>query len=475
VVRQINQAGLNLIKDFEGFRADAYLDAVGIPTIGYGHTGTVSKQDVVNGRTITMAEAEHFLREDLTVAGSGVDRHISVLLNENQFAALTSFTFNLGTGNLQSSTLRRRLNNSDYGAVPSEMARWVKAGGKTLAGLVRRRGAEGDLFMTPMAAQLEAEPIFRGLPIEAIDVTTDPGGEQSYLKDVVELRHGSVDDNGDTAYMSLIQNVPDAYVLDMQKDIRSLGFGSGISPDGAFGDNTGAAVKKFQKAVKLVQSGVVDQPTKQAMALWLKHGYTKSNPPETIGDLPATAIAGNLLISPRVPHFSQGDQRWASRVLGRSSSIKRQGCAITCVAMILRFYGRDADPGTLDVFLDGEGGYMGNSVMWNVAGRFRQDKTNKLKYSSKTGSEEKLRKFLQERVEKNLPTMVRVDYGKDSDITYNHFVLCVGATAEGGIIMNDPATRLGDGYANSGQENVIEKTTRKNGYKIVRVDYYDPA
>jgi len=267
VVRQINQAGLNLIKDFEGFRADAYLDAVGIPTIGYGHTGTVSKQDVVNGRTITMAEAEHFLREDLTVAGAGVDRHISVLLNENQFAALTSFTFNLGTGNLQSSTLRRRLNNSDYGAVPSEMARWVKAGGKTLAGLVRRRGAEGDLFMTPMAAQLEAEPIFRGLPIEAIDVTTDPGGEQSYLKDVVELRHGSVDDNGDTAYMSLIQNVPDAYVLDMQKDIRSLGFGSGISPDGAFGDNTGAAVKKFQKAVKLVQSGVVDQPTKQAMAL----------------------------------------------------------------------------------------------------------------------------------------------------------------------------------------------------------------
>ncbi len=90
MARQINQAGLNLIKDFEGFRSRAYLDAVGIPTIGYGHTGTVNKRDVSDGRSITMAEAERLLREDLAIAEAGVGRFISVLLNENQFAALTA-------------------------------------------------------------------------------------------------------------------------------------------------------------------------------------------------------------------------------------------------------------------------------------------------------------------------------------------------------------------------------------------------
>jgi len=72
VAQKINQAGLNLIKDFEGFRSEAYLDAVGIPTIGYGHTGTVNKRDVSSGRSITMAEAERLLREDLAIAEAGV-------------------------------------------------------------------------------------------------------------------------------------------------------------------------------------------------------------------------------------------------------------------------------------------------------------------------------------------------------------------------------------------------------------------
>lgn len=129
---QINRAGLDLIKRFEGFRAEAYLDPIGIPTIGYGHIQGVTERDVRNRRTITEAQAGQLLREDLAVAEAAVERLISVPLNENQFSALVSFTFNLGAGNLRSSTLRRRLNSGDYGAVPAEMARWVKAGGGRL-------------------------------------------------------------------------------------------------------------------------------------------------------------------------------------------------------------------------------------------------------------------------------------------------------------------------------------------------------
>ncbi len=472
---QINQAGLDLIKRFEGFRADAYLDPIGIPTIGYGHIKGVTKRDVRNHRTITEAQAEQFLREDLAVAETAVERLISVLLNENQFSALVSFTFNLGAGSLQSSTLRRKLNRGDYDAVPAEMARWTKAGGRTLAGLVRRRGAEGDLFMTPAGAAPLDEPVPRGLRIETVDGSSAAGTQKSYLSEAVDLQHGSVDDHGDAAYVRLTQNVPDGYVLEMQHDLVSLGFGSGMTPDGAFGDNTRAAVEKFQKAVGLARSGVVNQPTRDAMALWLRHGHTQSSPPWTAEGQPTVIQGADRLISPRVPHFSQGDPRWANRVLGRNSNIARQGCAISSIAMILGFYGRDVNPGILDAFLDAEGGYAGNSVVWAVAGRCRQGRKDKLKYASKSGDEAKLRKTLTERVKKNLPTMVRVDYGVDRDITYNHFVVCIGITGDGDLLMNDPATSRGDGYANPGNENLIERTTRKQGYRIVKIDYYDPA
>jgi len=474
MTRQINQAGIDLIKHFEGFKPEAYLDPIGIPTIGYGHIEGVTRQDVSNRRTITEAQADQFLREDLAIAEAAVERLIAVPLNANQFSALVSFTFNLGAGNLQASTLRRKLNAGDYGAVPSEMARWVRADGRILSGLVRRRGAEADLFMEPVSGAAPDEAVPRGHPIEAIESSAD-GGRRRYLADSVDLQHGSVDDHGDATYVRLTQNVPDGYVLDLQSDIVSLGFGNGVTLDGAFGDNTQAAVKKFQRAAGLAPSGVIDQAGRDAIALWLRHGYTKSNPPETEDEQPSPALGGRRMISPRVPHFSQGDPRWAARVLGKSSTIARQGCAVTSIAMILRFYGRDVNPGSLDAFLDSEGGYAGNSVVWTVAGRCGQGRKGKLKYAQKTASEGKLREILNQRVKDNLPTMVRVDYGVDSDITYNHFVVCVGVTGDGHLIMNDPATSRGDGYANPSNENVIEQTTRKQGYKIVQIDYYDPA
>ena len=148
--RTINKRGLNLVKQFEGFYAEAYLCPAGVWTIGYGHT-----RGVRQGQVITAEMAETTLAQDLADAAEAVERLISVPLTDNQFAALVSFTFNVGDGNLQESTLRRKLNAGDYGDVPFELSRWNKATDpvsgekRTLRGLVRRRAAEGELWLTP--------------------------------------------------------------------------------------------------------------------------------------------------------------------------------------------------------------------------------------------------------------------------------------------------------------------------------------
>ena len=114
-------------------------------TIGYGHT-----RNVTIGQTITEAQAETLLADDLTDAGASVLRLVTVALTDNQYAALCSFTFNVGSGALGSSTLLRKLNQGDYASVPGEMNRWTKATvngiKQSLPGLVRRRAAEGALF-----------------------------------------------------------------------------------------------------------------------------------------------------------------------------------------------------------------------------------------------------------------------------------------------------------------------------------------
>ncbi len=146
--RVINQNGLDLVKNFEGIHTCAYLCPAGIPTIGYGHIANVEL-----GQTITLQEAENILQSDLQQFAIAVDKVIKVELNDNQFSALVSFAFNCGVANLRASTLCRKLNTGDYDCVPSELARWVKATDpstgkkRSLAGLVKRRAAEGALFL----------------------------------------------------------------------------------------------------------------------------------------------------------------------------------------------------------------------------------------------------------------------------------------------------------------------------------------
>ncbi|MEG4801452.1 lysozyme [Microcoleus sp. ARI1-B5] len=138
----INQDGVNLIKSFERMELEAYLDAVGIWTIGYGHT-----QGVYEGMTITEAQAQELLRKDLAEFESAVSEAVEVDINENQFSALVSFSFNLGAGSLFESTLLKLLNQGDFQGAADEFPIWNKAGGQELEGLTRRRKAERALFL----------------------------------------------------------------------------------------------------------------------------------------------------------------------------------------------------------------------------------------------------------------------------------------------------------------------------------------
>tara|TARA_R100000664_G_scaffold19652_1_gene28783 strand:+ start:1241 stop:1684 length:444 start_codon:yes stop_codon:yes gene_type:complete len=137
----ISEEGLSLIKKFEGCELKAYRCAANVLTIGYGTT-----KGVTEDMEITKEEAESILKEEMHEYEGYINDMVKVPLKQNQFDAMVSWVFNLGSTNLSSSTLLKKLNNSEYDEVPSQIKRWNKAGGKVLDGLIRRREAEALLF-----------------------------------------------------------------------------------------------------------------------------------------------------------------------------------------------------------------------------------------------------------------------------------------------------------------------------------------
>ena len=138
---KVSQDCVDLVKFFEGFEGKAYLCPANVWTIGYGRT-----KNVQEGDRITKVQAERDLLEELEEFAEQVLNSVKVELTQNELDALTSWTYNLGVGNLNSSTLLKKLNTGDKDSVPSEMLRWNKAAGKVLAGLTRRREAEAKLW-----------------------------------------------------------------------------------------------------------------------------------------------------------------------------------------------------------------------------------------------------------------------------------------------------------------------------------------
>ncbi len=136
-------AGISLVKQFESLRCEAYRCPAGIWTIGYGHTAGVRRGDRIDTR-----KAEQLLAEDLRQFEEVVNRECPNV-NQNQFDALVSFVFNIGTGNFLKSTLLKCVKaNPQNMNIRYEFSRWNKANGTVLAGLVRRRKAEADLYFS---------------------------------------------------------------------------------------------------------------------------------------------------------------------------------------------------------------------------------------------------------------------------------------------------------------------------------------
>ena len=138
----------NLARTFEGLRLEPYHDVAGYPTIAYGRLLSRKKwQDLHDFPSITAEEAEALLTQDLEKAARSVIRLCPVYLSEKSFSALIDFTFNLGGGSLEVSTLRKMVNRGDFEDAREQFSRWVYAGGIKLPGLVRRRRAEAEIFL----------------------------------------------------------------------------------------------------------------------------------------------------------------------------------------------------------------------------------------------------------------------------------------------------------------------------------------
>ena len=228
--RKLSKNGAQFIATFEGFRSDLYDDPAGHCTIGCGHLVHHGRCDGSEPaefrRGITRERALELLLEDAAHAADAVNGSVEVALDQNQFDALVSFVFNVGAGAFADSTLLRKLNEGRYDAVPKELDRWVKAGGKTLEGLVRRRKAEGELFLEG------------GLPA--------PDREEMTTREV-------------------------------QQALKKLGWP--LRVDGAWGRETFAAVKDFQRGFaywRLLVDGAAGVKTQEALRKSVRQGCTCS-------------------------------------------------------------------------------------------------------------------------------------------------------------------------------------------------------
>lgn len=144
----LSSRGESLIKSFESLALVSYQDSVGVWTIGWGHTG----EDVHLGMSCTPETAQMWFEHDVQTAITAVNRLVTATLNQNQFDALVSWTYNLGAGSLKESSMlniinRGMGNRANVITAANQMLRWNKAGGKVLAGLTRRRQSEADLFL----------------------------------------------------------------------------------------------------------------------------------------------------------------------------------------------------------------------------------------------------------------------------------------------------------------------------------------
>jgi lysozyme len=153
---QMSEHGLGLLEKWEGFELNVYKDSAGLPTIGVGHLLTKSELSsgkiMINGVPVqysgglTNQQVLDLLGQDVEPAEKAVNNGVKVVLNQNQFDALVSFTFNVGVGAFTASTLLKVLNQQQFTEVPTQFLRWTRSGGQVVQGLVNRRQNEISLW-----------------------------------------------------------------------------------------------------------------------------------------------------------------------------------------------------------------------------------------------------------------------------------------------------------------------------------------
>lgn len=143
----LSDNGMKLLEQFEGLRLEAYLDSAGIATIGFGTIKYPNGNKVKLGDKITKAQAKQYKLHDLKEFESTVNTSVKVPLTQNQYDALVSLSYNIGSSAFKNSTLLKKLNSGDYKGAAEQFLAWIKAGGKKVQGLVNRREAERNLFL----------------------------------------------------------------------------------------------------------------------------------------------------------------------------------------------------------------------------------------------------------------------------------------------------------------------------------------
>ena len=144
----VSNKGVDLICEFEGEQLIAYDDGVGVWTIGFGTIKYPNGVRVKKGDTCTLDQAKEYMRHDLIEFEHTVNSSVKVPLNQNQFDALVSLAYNIGSNAFKSSTLVKKLNAGDYQGAADQFNVWVNAGGKRMQGLVNRRDREKLLFLS---------------------------------------------------------------------------------------------------------------------------------------------------------------------------------------------------------------------------------------------------------------------------------------------------------------------------------------
>ena len=145
---KISKAGLELIKSFEGFSSKPYRCPAGVATIGYGTTHYEDRAVAMDDPSISKRTASYLLESQVNETyGKAVNHYVTEDITQNQYDAMVSFAYNLGSGALKSSTLLKKVNQGKMKRASREFLKWDHAGGKRLAGLTRRRKAESELFL----------------------------------------------------------------------------------------------------------------------------------------------------------------------------------------------------------------------------------------------------------------------------------------------------------------------------------------